>query len=286
MKIHTTKLDQELEIIRMNRMHDDLSQIREMSARFLNDMPYSSHHETGPFEVEIDLEQLGEYLNGVSGSIEGVGEIISEMNGSLGEIEEGIDTSNQYLDSIDGSLGVISQDTTVLPEMRDHMRTLGLTSTANLGASLIDLAISARAYAVQENIARSAEAIVVGLDDLNNTAFDYLYEVRHMHETLYDGIESIVEGQRDIEIGLKRIADTIEEGLGGVVQVLEKGFERVVHATDRVESRIDTISRTEFKRRAQEKYTFAKEQFQIRNYSQALKDVEEALQIQSTHVPA
>ncbi len=277
----------------LTSLHDDLATIKDTFSEAVRDRTYSSSHDQGPLEVSVDPGALEEY-------IDTLGEDLGDINTTLQAIENVADDIAMYTAVAAGRL---LQTNNILSAMRKDMAQLVDLESTNLGLNLVGVAFQAYSTSLQESTIERLdemyeldEEILTGISDLvegQREIIDNLGEISDVLEYLSEGQVRIAEGIEDLYEGQVKIAKAMKQGFVRLAKGLEEIYLAQVYDTmkgvEGYQALVNTLeanAKTEYSRRAQEKFGFAHEQFTAGNYGQALREVRQSLREQSTHIPS
>ncbi|MDP3728652.1 MAG: hypothetical protein Q8R18_04330, partial [bacterium] len=244
----------------------DIATIRETYEENVGSYAYSDS--PGPFEVNIDFGGLEDTLNYIGG-------MISDGNYTLEEIQELQRKANFTLENIqhlheegNEELRKIGDNT---EELYDIAESLGnLESIAEFGVGIASLSLG-----VQTSLLGETEEIH---DELRLQTF----LLRSISGSLEWGFDTLDESLADIHYEQKKHR-MILKGIHTQLNILNQGQEQ------RHKELIDVVTdlaHRPFNLKAREKFRMAEEQFSVKNYSLALREVRVALGEDSTHSPS
>lgn len=251
----------------IKRVSTNIATIRETFEESVSS--YNYQDTPAPYEVNIDFGGLENTLNYI-------GEIVSDGNYTLKEIEEQLNETNFTLKNIDAN-------THQLPHIAQSLDTLHTITKFGVGVASLSLA-------VQERIRETEEEI---LEEL----VEQTYMLYSIEETLEEGFENV---SQQIAMASETIVSTLDGGFSTLNKTLKRG-NRILQAIDRhlrtvdgnqeqrhkdlIGTMTDLASRS-YNLKAREKYKMAQEQFSVKNYTLALREVHAALREDSTYCPS
>ncbi len=237
----------------------------------------------------------------------------------------GIWDANDKLQYATGLLSTLEGNTSVLSSMDRNVSDLVDLELGNLGINLAGLSLQVRTVEELGEINYCLEEIKDSIKDGFDDLYEGQEIIIENQEVIIDNLGILAEGQdviidnlEEIAGGIDRQTDLIRK-IGNAMQygfvTLAKGLEDVylmqVHTATQILKRVaevqisiqaldvsqerrhhvlihtlEEIAKTEYGRRAQEKWTFAYEQFMAKNYGEAIREVRQALKEQSTHLPS
>jgi hypothetical protein len=292
--------DQRREI---NRMSDDISSLRETFNEYVKDS-YSSSNEPGPIEVSVDTESFKEALDMVADSYAENQRLMAQQ---MEEAAEG------FSDSITDLSNAIGENNELLGSIYDEQREItretregNMIQGANFAINVLGLGVAVQTleeiteigeelYGMREDLGeinRTLEWIDSGIGEVNINLRGVLQRQELQIKTQ---IKTIKWLEKTIE-GIEGLEETVVSCFGALgkqqeiiisqVWRLNETLKALVEGQDKMRREIVGALNSGQVIKANERYSFAYDQYQIGSYSAAIKELKFALKEMSTHIPS